>query len=65
MNTSNQTYKELSTPFFKETFDCILETNLHSASKSQIAKNWAQKLNSDIEYAHSILKAFQKGILKD
>ena len=43
----------------------ILETNLQSASKSQIAKNWAQKLNSDIEYAHSILKAFQKGILKD
>lgn len=25
MNTSNQTYKELSTPFFKETFDCIDE----------------------------------------
>ena len=43
----------------------ILETNLQSASKSQIAKNWAQKLNSDIEYAHSILEAFQKGILKD
>ena len=25
MNTSNQTYKELSTPYFKETFDCIDE----------------------------------------
>lgn len=23
MSTSNQTYKELSIPFFKETFDCI------------------------------------------
>lgn len=23
MNTSNQTYKELAIPFFKETFDCI------------------------------------------
>ena len=25
MNTSNQTYKELAIPFFKETFDCIDE----------------------------------------
>lgn len=23
MNTSNQTYKELAIPYFKETFDCI------------------------------------------
>lgn len=40
----------------------ILETNLEDASKSNIAKDWARKLNQDIEYAFELLGAFQKGL---
>ena len=40
----------------------VLESNLHDASKSAIARVWAVKLNSDIEYAFALLNAFQKGI---
>lgn len=43
----------------------ILESNLHNISESRLLRDWAHKLDSDIEYAYSILKAFQKGILKD
>ena len=42
----------------------VLTSNLQDASKSQIARKWARTLESDVEYAHSILEAFQKGILK-
>lgn len=40
----------------------VLETNLTQASKSAIAREWAKKLDSDIEYALVLLRAFQKGI---
>jgi predicted nucleotidyltransferase len=40
----------------------VLETNLEEASKSAIAKDWARKLDKEIEYAFDLLGAFQKGI---
>lgn len=40
----------------------VLETNLEEASKSAIAKDWARKLDKEIEYAYALLGAFQKGI---
>ncbi|MBU0489993.1 MAG: hypothetical protein KKD31_18795, partial [Bacteroidetes bacterium] len=40
----------------------VLETNLEDASKSAIAKDWAIKLDKEIEYAFALLGAFQKGI---
>lgn len=40
----------------------VLESNLQDASKSAIAKEWARKLDVDIEYAFALLSAFQKGI---
>ena len=40
----------------------VLGNNLQEASKSAIAKEWARKLDSDIEYAFALLNAFQKGI---
>ncbi len=40
----------------------VLEQNLKDASKSAIAKEWAVKLDSDIEYAFDLLKAFKRGI---
>lgn len=42
----------------------VLEDNLQDSVKSKIAKNWAVKLECDIEYAMSVLEAFQKGITK-
>lgn len=42
----------------------VLEENLTNASKSKIAKEWARKLDKDIEFAYKILEAFQKGILE-
>ncbi len=40
----------------------VLETNLEEASKSAIAKDWARKLDKEIEYAFALLGAFQEGI---
>lgn len=40
----------------------VLDSNLYDASKSTIAKEWARKLDTDIEYAFALLTAFQKGI---
>lgn len=40
----------------------VLEDNLLDAAKSTIAKEWARKLDSDIEYAYALLTAFQKGL---
>jgi len=40
----------------------VLETNLQEASKSAIAKDWARKLDKEIEYAFALLSAFQKGV---
>jgi len=40
----------------------VLKNNLENASKSSIAKDWARKLDKDIEYAYDLLGAFQKGI---
>lgn len=42
----------------------VLKENLTEASKSKIAKEWARKLDKDIEFAYKILEAFQKGILE-
>jgi len=41
----------------------VIEHNLLDATKSVIAKKWARKLDSDIEYAFDLLTAFQKGLL--
>ena len=41
----------------------ILENNLEDESKSVIARQWARKLDTDVEYAFCLLSAFQKGIL--
>ncbi|HAC14918.1 MAG TPA: hypothetical protein DCE78_03090 [Bacteroidetes bacterium] len=41
----------------------ILENNLKDATKSTIAKEWARRIDSDVEYAFSLLTAFQKGIM--
>lgn len=40
----------------------VLENNLEDASKSAIARDWARKLDKEIEYAFALLGAFQKGI---
>jgi predicted nucleotidyltransferase len=40
----------------------VLEINLEEASRSAIAKEWARKLDTDIEYAYSLLQVFYKGI---
>jgi hypothetical protein len=40
----------------------VLNSNLQDASKSAIARVWARKLDADIEYAFSLLNAFNKGI---
>ncbi len=40
----------------------VLDTNLQDAAKSAIAKEWARKLGTDIEYGFALLSAFQKGI---
>lgn len=40
----------------------VLETNLDDPSQSAIAKDWARKLDREIEYAFALLGAFQKGI---
>lgn len=40
----------------------VLNANLQDASKSAIAREWARKLDTDIEYAFTLLHAFQKGI---
>ncbi len=39
----------------------VLKNNLKDVSKSAIAKEWAIKLGTDIEYAFGLLNAFQKG----
>jgi predicted nucleotidyltransferase len=40
----------------------VMENNLQDAAKSAIAKEWARKLDSDIEYAIALLSAFQRGL---
>src|SRR5690606_19029717 len=40
----------------------VLDNNLQEAEKSAIAREWARKLDSEIEYAFTLLNAFQKGI---
>lgn len=40
----------------------VLKTNLADPEHSQISKEWAIKLDRDIEYANKILMAFHKGI---
>lgn len=40
----------------------VLESNLQNSAKSAIAIEWARVLDSDIEYAFTLLSAFQKGI---
>jgi predicted nucleotidyltransferase len=40
----------------------LLVTNLEDASKSAIARDWAKKIDKEIEYAFALLGAFQRGI---
>ena len=40
----------------------VLRENLTDATKSEIAKQWAQKLDREIEYAFKVLEAFQRGL---
>lgn len=40
----------------------VLENNLQEPVKSAIAIEWSRKLNSDIEYAYSLLNSFYQGI---
>lgn len=42
----------------------ILNNNLEQNSQSAIAKEWAKNRDWEIEYALSLIKAFQKGITK-
>jgi predicted nucleotidyltransferase len=41
----------------------VLADNLNKESESLIAREWARRKNWGIEYAYSLLKAFQKGLL--
>lgn len=41
----------------------VLENNLIDASKSAIARDWARKLDREVEYTFALLSAFQKGIM--
>jgi predicted nucleotidyltransferase len=43
----------------------VLESNLQDPIKSAIAKEWARKLGTDIEYTYNLLSAFQKGITRE
>lgn len=45
-----------------ERIEGILTSNLKEVSKSEIAKDWAKKLDRAIEYTFSILEAFHKGV---
>jgi predicted nucleotidyltransferase len=40
----------------------VLENNLQEPTKSAIAKEWARKLDRDLEYAFGLLDSFYKGI---
>ena len=40
----------------------VLDANLADPAKSAIARDWARKLDKEIEYAFALLGAFQKGI---
>ncbi|MGE0930131.1 hypothetical protein [Peijinzhouia sedimentorum] len=40
----------------------VIKINLKEGTKSTIVRDWAKKLNSDIEYAQKLLLAFQKGL---
>lgn len=48
----------------KERIESLLNTNLNNESESRIAKEWARIKGWEIKYSFSILKAFQKGLLK-
>jgi len=41
----------------------VLNANLVDATKSAIAKEWARKLDREIEYAHGLLNAFKRGTM--
>ncbi|WP_221407842.1 hypothetical protein [Reichenbachiella faecimaris] len=41
----------------------ILKNELTINEKSAIARDWARKLDKDVNYASSIIRAFQRGIL--
>lgn len=43
----------------------VLESNLQEPTKSAIAKEWARKLERDLEYAFSLLDSFYKGIMHE
>lgn len=43
----------------------VLENNLQEATQSAIAREWARRLDSEIEYAFELLRAFQRGLIRD
>jgi len=43
----------------------LVRSNTKSPSESSIAKKWAQVKHWDVEYAFTILKAFEKGLLNE
>lgn len=43
----------------------VLENNLQEPMKSAIAKEWARKLEKDIEYAYALLNGFYRGITRE
>lgn len=47
-----------------ERIKIVLDINLNNESKSKIAKEWARIKDWEIEYAFSILKGFQKGLME-
>jgi predicted nucleotidyltransferase len=42
----------------------ILDENLSEVSQSRIAREWARKLDRDMQYAHALLLAFWKGLFE-
>lgn len=61
LGRESKLYLEKSKAISKKVLQ-VLAANLHDSTKSAIAKDWARKLDSDIEYAFALLNAFQKGI---
>lgn len=68
MNTSNQTYKQLAIPYFKEVFELIDDVmgrrgiQCYLVGVSAMAKEWARLKGLDVGVAHDILLELKKGL---
>lgn len=49
----------------KETIYKLLQENLTEVKLSSLVKHWARQSGEEVEYTSGLLKAFQRGILKD